>query len=201
MVEVSSMIITDKKIRALAKEEALITPFEENNLQSESYDVTIGDKIVTFSKEVRCLDIANQKEIDKIYLESDLGEEGYVISPKEYVLVALGEKIKLSDNLSAHLRPKTRYTRLGLIVSDQHCNSSYEGHLRIGLFNATEYPIRIRSGFAIAQLVFEELNEVASDDKLYRNKENAHYQKENGKFRGAKFDDSTLEEIIEEMFK
>ncbi len=195
------MIITDKKIRALAKEEALITPFEENNLQSESYDVTIGDKIVTFSKEVRCLDIANQKEIDKIYLESDLGEEGYVISPKEYVLVALGEKIKLSDNLSAHLRPKTRYTRLGLIVSDQHCNSSYEGHLRIGLFNATEYPIRIRSGFAIAQLVFEELNEVASDDKLYRNKENAHYQKENGKFRGAKFDDSTLEEIIEEMFK
>lgn len=201
MVEVSSMIITDKKIRALVKEEALITPFEENNLQSESYDVTIGDKIVTFSKEVRCLDIANQKEIDKIYLESDLGEEGYVISPKEYVLVALGEKIKLSDNLSAHLRPKTRYTRLGLIVSDQHCNSSYEGHLRIGLFNATEYPIRIRSGFAIAQLVFEELNEVASDDKLYRNKENAHYQKENGKFRGAKFDDSTLEEIIEEMFK
>ncbi len=195
------MIITDKKIRALVKEEALITPFEENNLQSESYDVTIGDKIVTFSKEVRCLDIANQKEIDKIYLESDLGEEGYVISPKEYVLVALGEKIKLSDNLSAHLRPKTRYTRLGLIVSDQHCNSSYEGHLRIGLFNATEYPIRIRSGFAIAQLVFEELNEVASDDKLYRNKENAHYQKENGKFRGAKFDDSTLEEIIEEMFK
>ena len=161
------MIITDKKIRKLVKDGNLITPFKEELLQSESYDITIGNKIVTFKKEIKCLDIANQKEIDDIYLESDLTSEGYVISPKEYVLVSLGETIKLPDNISAHLRPKTRYTRLGLIVSDQHCNSSYEGHLRIGIFNATEYPIRIHSGISIAQLVFEELDEVASEEKLY----------------------------------
>ena len=195
------MIITDKKIRKLVKDDNLITPFKEELLQSESYDITIGNKIVTFKKEIKCLDIANQKEIDDIYLESDLTSEGYVISPKEYVLVSLGETIKLPDNISAHLRPKTRYTRLGLIVSDQHCNSSYEGHLRIGIFNATEYPIRIHSGISIAQLVFEELDEVASEEKLYRNKKDAHYHKENGEFRGAKIDDSILDEIIEEMFK
>ena len=73
------------------------------------------------------------------------------------MLVSLGETIKVPNNLTVHLRPKTRYTRLGLIVSDQHCNSTYTGHLRIGLFNATEYPIRIHTGFAIAQLVFEEM--------------------------------------------
>ena len=195
------MIITDKKIRKLVKDGNLITPFKEELLQSESYDITIGNKIVTFKKEIKCLDIANQKEIDDIYLESDLTSEGYVISPKEYVLVSLGETIKLPDNISAHLRPKTRYTRLGLIVSDQHCNSSYEGHLRIGIFNATEYPIRIHSGISIAQLVFEELDEVASEEKLYRNKKDAHYHKENGEFRGEKIDDSILDEIIEEMFK
>lgn len=195
------MIITDKKIRKLVTEKELIAPFKEKNLQSESYDMTIGDEVTVFNREVRCLDIADQQEIDKIYTTEKLTEEGYLISPKEYVLVSLAETVKLPDNISSHLRPKTRYTRLGLIVSDQHCNSSYEGHLRVGIFNATDYPIRIRSGYTIAQMVFEELNEVASDEKLYRNKKNAHYQKENGQFRGAKFNDELIEKVMEEIFK
>lgn len=61
----------------------------------------------------------------------------------------------MPDDITVHLRPKTRYTRLGLLVTDQHCNSTYSGHLRIGLFNATEYPIHIYPGYTIAQLVFE----------------------------------------------
>lgn len=195
------MIITDKKIRKLVTEKELIAPFKEENLQSESYDMTIGDEVTVFNREVRCLDIADQQEIDKIYTTEKLTEEGYLISPKEYVLVSLAETVKLPDNISSHLRPKTRYTRLGLIVSDQHCNSSYEGHLRVGIFNATDYPIRIRSGYTIVQMVFEELNEVASDEKLYRNKKNAHYQKENGQFRGAKFNDELIEKVMEEIFK
>ena len=111
----------------------------------------------------------------------------------------INEKINLPDDISAHIRPKTRYTRLGLVVSAQHCNSSYAGTLRIGLFNATGYPIRIRKGYSIAQLVFEELNEVASDEKLYRIKESAHYQNENGEFRGAKFDDNFLDKVMGEI--
>lgn len=44
------MILTDNKIRELAKEEKLITPFEEENLQSESYDVTIGTELTVMKK-------------------------------------------------------------------------------------------------------------------------------------------------------
>ena len=126
------MILTDKKIKELAKESKLITPFEEENLQSESYDVTIGTELTVMKKAIRCLDISKQEDIDSAYQHIDFSSEGYIISPKEYVLVSLEEKIKLPDNLTAHVRPKTRYTRLGLIVGDQHCNSTYAGHLRIG---------------------------------------------------------------------
>lgn len=150
-------------------------------------------------KEICCLDISQQKDIDSIYQTVDISEQGYTVSPKEYILIALYERINLPNNLTAHLRPKTRYTRLGLIVGDQHCNSTYEGHLRIGLFNATNYPIKIYSGFTIAQVVFEELDGVPSDEKLYRNKVNAHYHKENGMFRGAKFDDEYLECLWEKI--
>ena len=123
------MILTDKKIKELAKESKLITPFEEENLQSESYDVTIGTELTVMKKAIRCLDISKQEDIDSAYQHIDFSSEGYIISPKEYVLVSLEEKIKLPDNLTAHVRPKTRYTRLGLIVGDQHCNSTYAGHL------------------------------------------------------------------------
>ena len=194
-----AMVLTDKKIRELVKKEELIVPFNESNLQSESYDVTIGTEITELSKEIQCIDISKQETVDNIYINIDISENGYIISPKQYLLVSLRETLKVPDDITVHLRPKTRYTRLGLLVTDQHCNSTYSGHLRIGLFNATEYPIHIYPDYTIAQLVFEELEEVPSSEKLYKNREDVHYQNENGAFRGAKFDDKFLDSIWDEM--
>ena len=194
-----AMVLTDKKIRELVKKEELIVPFNESNLQSESYDVTIGTEITELSKEIHCIDISKQETVDNIYINIDISENGYIISPKQYLLVSLRETLKVPDDITVHLRPKTRYTRLGLLVTDQHCNSTYSGHLRIGLFNATEYPIHIYPDYTIAQLVFEELEEVPSSEKLYKNREDLHYQNENGAFRGAKFDDKFLDSIWDEM--
>lgn len=194
-----AMVLTDKKIRELVKKEELIVPFNESNLQSESYDVTIGTEITELSKEIHCIDISKQETVNNIYINIDISENGYIISPKQYLLVSLRETLKVPDDITVHLRPKTRYTRLGLLVTDQHCNSTYSGHLRIGLFNATEYPIHIYPDYTIAQLVFEELEEVPSSEKLYKNREDVHYQNENGAFRGAKFDDKFLDSIWDEM--
>ena len=194
-----AMVLTDKKIRELVKKEELIVPFNESNLQSESYDVTIGTEITELSKEIHCIDISKQETVDNIYINIDISENGYIISPKQYLLVSLRETLKVPDDITVHLRPKTRYARLGLLVTDQHCNSTYSGHLRIGLFNATEYPIHIYPDYTIAQLVFEELEEVPSSEKLYKNREDVHYQNENGAFRGAKFDDKFLDSIWDEM--
>ena len=194
-----AMVLTDKKIRELVKKEELIVPFNESNLQSESYDVTIGTEITELSKEIHCIDISKQETVDNIYINIDISENGYIISPKQYLLVSLRDTLKVPDDITVHLRPKTRYTRLGLLVTDQHCNSTYSGHLRIGLFNATEYPIHIYPDYTIAQLVFEELEEVPSSEKLYKNREDVHYQNENGAFRGAKFDDKFLDSIWDEM--
>ena len=131
-----------------------------------------------------------------MYEEIDLAVSGYIISPKEYILVSLKEKVSLPDNITAHIRPRTRFTRLGLIVSDQHCNSTYSGKLRIGIFNATDYPIKIFPGIRIAQMVFEELKSKPSEEKMYKNKKNAVYQGEE-KFVGAKFSDELEKKVSE----
>lgn len=179
------MILTDKEIRLLSirnKKKSmtggLLDPFDETSLQSESYDLSIGNRIATLRKEVRCIDITNQDEIDLIYEEKELPISGYVISPKEYILVSLKERIALPETITAHIRPRTRFTRLGLVVSDQHCNSTYSGILKIGLFNATNFAIKIFPDVKIAQIVFEELKSKPSDEKLYKNKKNAVYQNE-----------------------
>lgn len=190
------MILTDKDIRALCIGDkkkkipgGMINPFSEEALQSESYDLSIGNSIVTLGKEIRVVDITNQAEIDSIYKEVVLTKAGYIIFPKEYVLVTLKEKIALPDNITAHIRPRTRFTRLGLLVSDQHCNSTYSGKLQIGLFNATECAIKIYPGTRIAQMVFEELKSKPSEEKLYKNKPDAIYQNEEKFIGGAATDE------------
>ena len=197
------MILTDKEIRKLCidnkmknNSQPLLFPFMEDSLQSESYDLSVGTEIAVLKKEIRCLNLHNQEDIDNIYEELDLSVSGYILSPKEYILVSIKEKVNLPDNLTAHIRPRTRFTRLGLIVSDQHCNSTYSGKLRIGLFNATDYAIRIFPGIKIAQIVFEELKSKPSEEKLYKNKLNATYQDED-KLIGAKISDEFNEKVAD----
>ena len=179
------MVLTDKEIRELCNnQKPLISPFDENSLSSESYDLSIENVITIFKKEFKCIDISNQYDIDDMYEERTMKANGYILSPKEYALVHIRERVLLPDDITAHIRPRTRYTRLGLIVSDQHCNSSYEGNLKLGIFNATDYAIRIVPGVKIAQIVFEELKSIPTEEKLYRKKANAAYQNEE-KFIGS----------------
>ena len=204
------MVLTDNEIREYVLnyekynlDKPLISKFEEKQLQSESYDITASSKITRLKKEVRCISIDEQEDIDNMYEEIDVKSDGYVISPKEYIMVALNEEINLPEFLTAHIRPRTKFTRLGLIVSDQHCNSTYSGVLKIGLYNATDYAIKLKAGVGIAQVVFEELKSKPSEEKLYRNKSNASYQNEK-EFIGAKFDSEfqdNVSRIVEKLLE
>lgn len=188
------MVLTDKQIRDYVEKykehnmnSPLIESYSEENLQSESYDLSITDYIMIPKKEIKCISLEDQNAVDNMYEKTTMEHGEYIISPKEYMLVTVGEKINLPDCLTAHIRPRTKFTRLGLIVSDQHCNSTYSGNLNLGIFNATEYPIKIKKGMHIAQIVFEELSDIPSKHKMYKNKENASYQNEQGD-RGANFE-------------
>lgn len=95
------MILTDKEIRKLCVDikgrkdkQALIEPFSEQALQSESYDLAIGKDIAVLKKNIKCVDLNDQDSIDDMYKKINLLDSGYIISPKEYILVSLKEKSK-----------------------------------------------------------------------------------------------------------
>lgn len=181
------MILTDKDIKKeLNKEQGFISPFVEERLHSASYDVTINAivrEIISYSDVV---DLADQDKIDAMYSSVDISD-GFIIKPGQYILCTLNEKVTLPENVIARIMPRTRLTRMGLLVAGQFCNPTYSGILQIGLQNVSPNNIRITKGIAVAQLVFEYLSGTPSEEKLYCNQKGAAYQNEID-FIGAKFD-------------
>lgn len=179
------MVLTEKEIReyALLPQNPLIVPFHEAQLQGASYDIRLSDQIAVFKKGTQTID-AEDCNLHTMYEKHTLKKDGYILEPNEYVFVQIQEKLNLPENWIAHIRPRTRFTRLGLLVADQHCNPTYSGQLFLGLFNASPNAIRIKKDVAIAQIVFEQLSGTPRQDKLYRSKEDAAYMNEDN-FRGS----------------
>ena len=182
------MVLTDKEIRSLCiqTKTPLISPFDEEKLQGASYDVSMTGQISVFRKNIQTIQLLDQCTIDDLYQTRDISGDPYVLASQEYILVSLEERICVPKNMIAHIRPRTRFTRMGLLISSQHCNPTYEGTLQLGLLNASPNAIAIFPGLKIAQLLFEELSDTPTEEKLYKNKKNAAYQGET-KFRGARF--------------
>ena len=73
--------------------------------------------------------------LENLYKEVKIEDNGFLINPKEYILVSLNETLNILEKINAHIRPRTRFVRAGLYVSTQHCNSTYSGNLKIGVLN------------------------------------------------------------------
>lgn len=174
----------------------MISPFEEEALQSESYDLSIGDKVYVVNQNIRELDLDDKLSLDNLYKEVKITDKGFLINPKEYVLVSLNEALNIPEKINAHIRPRTRFIRAGLYVSAQHCNSTYSGNLKIGVFNFLNIPIRIYKSKKICQIIFEELEGIPTDKKQYKNKEDVPYQNEK-EFVEPKLDLETQRKVDE----
>lgn len=162
----------------------LIECFNIKNLQSTSYDITITNKIRTFKNDYKKIKLSNKEDIDNASYEKDISL-GYDLKPNEYILVQVSECINMPNDLTAHIRPRTTFTRLGLILSCQHFNPSYCGKVHLGLYNSTQSIIEITPNLVIGQIVFEKLDGVPDEDNLYCKKNEAKYQNEK-EFVGSK---------------
>lgn len=187
------MILNDVEIRnrvnspeKYGMDYPLIKPFYEEQLQGASYDVTIENEIICFNSIPDVVDIKRKNSIDQVYKKDNISPNGFILMPHTYALTTLHETFFIPKDLTAHLRPKTRHIRMGLLISGQHINPDSICKLNIGLFNMTPNPIRIYEGISIGQMVFEEMSECPSDEKLYRTKKDANYSQDI-EFVGAMF--------------
>lgn len=185
------MVLSDKGILALVDNNSLkIEPFNTGNLRGASYDVSLDGEFTLLQEKSGLVDLSDQGAVNRLY-GPHLPAEGFILKPGQYCLAALAETIALPDDVVAEVVPRTRFTRLGLLVSKTFCNPSYSGRLRIGLFNASGNNLRFSPGIRIAQLVFHKLDQTPSQERLYRNQQAAAYQDEDG-FTGFRVDSDWL---------
>ncbi|WP_195278967.1 dCTP deaminase [Clostridium sp. J1101437_171009_A5] len=186
------MILNSQEIRARclsAGVQSLVTPFHEEQLQGASYDLSIGNSVHVFSDSVKTISLNDEAALNHLYEEVDLSSSPFLLKPNQYVLVKVQESLFIPTDLVAHIRPRTRFTRLGIMISPQHCNPGYHGQLQLGLHNISPNTIRIPAGICVAQVIFETMSQPC--DKPYSAKQDAAYQGES-QFIGPKFNMNEL---------
>lgn len=171
------MVLSDQEIEKLVHSQKLITPFKKNRLQSVSYDISTSETIRVYQRLNNPINLNDKTQLELATVDVNISS-GYHIKPGEYILVKTEEFFNIPDNLSARIRPRTTFTRFGLLLIDQHLNPSFSGHLYLGLYNATLNIINIFPDVQVGQIVFEQVKGEITKDRLYKNQAGAKYQNE-----------------------
>lgn len=173
------MVLSDKEIRTLIAEgEPLIYPFLESNLQAASYDVAISNSISVGNNNSQVIYLSDDISVKESFYDVTIPSNGYILKPGEFILALLTETLSIPANLCAHVRPRTHFTRMGILVTPQHCNPGYKGRLTIGILNASPNAVVLVPDLKIAQIVFEELTSTPSENKQYHKKADAAFSNE-----------------------
>ena len=157
------MIFNGNDIRKLIDEENILENCNKEYISSGSCDISMSSEILKIKKTFKAIDLSEPEKIENMYEKIEI-KESYNFKPNEVIFVILNEKVKLTSNMVAHIRPRTSLSRLGIVINFQHINAGYEGILNIAMYNLSPNTYKMKPGMRIGQIVFEELTDGITDD-------------------------------------
>ncbi len=82
----------------------------------------------------------------------------FILHPRQFALAATLEYIRLPGCLAGHVVGRSRWARVGLIIAmATFVHPGYSGCLTLELQNLGDIPMRLSPGFAVAQLILEQV--------------------------------------------
>jgi dCTP deaminase len=150
--------MTDEQIeRAVTAGALVIDPFDSETLQPASYDFRLGAKAIV-ARSVSVIDRLVGGR-DRPPPEIDVKAVGEIqIPPDGFALIVTLERVGLSPRYVARIGFQSYYARKGLLLlSGPQVDPGFEGHLLLGLANASPGWLTIPYADAIATLEFHEL--------------------------------------------
>jgi len=124
------MILNTQQILEVYKSgDIVIDPFEEDQIQSATYDLRVGNQGATTSTKK----IVNIKET------------GYLlIQPGDFGVVTILEEIRLGPQYTGRIGLRSKYARKGLIATTgPQIDPGFHGRIIVGVTNLTPKPISI----------------------------------------------------------
>ena len=175
------MILTDREIQAAIQcGQIIIDP----QPKLDAYSSTSLD--LTLSKSLRIWKTESIKGVERIISPSaegykftelikefsdlkELGTEGYVIRPHDFVLGWTEESIELptSARLAARVEGKSSLARLGIgiHITAPTIHAGFEGSIQLEICNHGTLQVKLVPGMRVCQLIFEQ--SLGTPDKGY----------------------------------
>jgi dCTP deaminase len=159
------MVLSDNGIRAAIKSRELV--FEPalmpDQIGSASVDLTLGKKFWVFRKKYAKGKTAAAVDLAKVGFKEATEEHGassITLPPGGMCLGITREKIYMPPTLIGTLEGRSRYARMGLAV---HVTSALvmpgsQNHQVLEIVNFAPFPVTIRAGMRISQIIFERLS-------------------------------------------
>ena len=176
-------VLSDKWIKKMAKEQNMISPFEEKQVRGDSisyglssfgYDARVSDEFKIFTDVDSA--IVDPKNFNNNSFVSRKVEE-CVIPPNSFVLASTVEYFKIPKDILVICLGKSTYARCGIIVNVTPLEPGWEGHVTLEFSNTTPLPAKIYANEGAAQFVFLKGNE---EPETTYEKRNGKYMKQTG---------------------
>ena len=158
-------VLSDKSIRKLAVEEAMISPFIDKQvregkisygLSSFGYDARVSEEFKIFTNVNS--EIVDPKDFKSTNFVTKNGPT-CIIPPNSFVLARTVEKFKIPDDVLVICLGKSTYARCGIIVNVTPLEPGWEGYVTLEFSNTTPLPAKIYANEGVAQFIFLKGNE------------------------------------------
>jgi len=158
-------VLSDKWIKKMAREHAMISPFEEKQirgnkisfgLSSFGYDARVSDEFKIFTNvNSEIVDPKNFKATN--FVTKKISQ--CIIPPNSFALASTVEYFKIPNDVLVVCLGKSTYARCGIIVNVTPLEPGWEGHVTLEFSNTTPLPAKVYANEGIAQFVFLKGNE------------------------------------------
>lgn len=157
-------MLNDITIEQCVDNQDLILPYTEKQLNPNSYDVTLQDTLIIFTRDAKGGYADGRDHTLHGIRTKPVKINGlYMLQPEQFVLGATVEKISLPANMMARFDGKSSLGRLGLCahVTAGFIDAGFTGTITVELKNENSFPIILTPGMRIGQVSFEYLNDAA----------------------------------------
>ena len=162
-------IKSDKWIRQMANEHAMIEPFEPQQVRYSGDSKVISYGTSSYGYDIRCSDefkiftninsaIVDPKSFDANSFVDFKGDV-CIIPPNSFALARTIEYFRIPRNVLTVCLGKSTYARCGIIVNVTPFEPEWEGHVTLEFSNTTPLPAKIYANEGIAQVLFFESDE------------------------------------------
>ncbi|WP_096592918.1 dCTP deaminase [Halorubrum ezzemoulense] len=179
------MILSDADILdRLAEGDLAIEPLDDvdQQVQPASVDLRLGERFLEFQRtNIPCIHPTDAGEVSEYVTETTVAEgDEFILHPGDFVLGTTAERVRIPDDLVAHVEGRSSLGRLAIVVHATAglCDPGYEGQITLELSNLGTAPVALSPGMRVSQLTFTERKRPA--DRPYGAGRGSKYQGQDG---------------------